>query len=102
MIDITIVFFMFVIGSCVGSFAACTYGRIKAGKSWRDILITPSHCDACDRNLKPWHNIPIVSFLLQKGRCSYCDAKIPHALPLVELCCGIITVLIWVSIRILE
>lgn len=99
MIDIVIAIFVFVIGLCIGSFAACTYGRIRAGKSWHDVLITPSHCDACGENLKPWHNIPIVSFLLQNGRCLFCGAKIPDALPLVELVFGITSLMIWGLIR---
>ncbi len=44
-----------------------------------------SHCIHCKRHLKPWHNIPVLSFLVLGGKCAYCKAKISLRYPLVEL-----------------
>ncbi len=47
-----------------------------------------SHCPSCKKTLKPWHNIPILSYLVLRGKCAYCRAKISLSYPLVEtLCC---------------
>lgn len=49
-------------------------------------LNTPgSHCPTCHKQLRFWHNIPVLSFLLLRGRCSYCHAAISWRYPLVEL-----------------
>ncbi len=48
-------------------------------------LVTPaSTCPKCKNKIKPWHNIPVISWLLLKGRCAYCDAKISVRYPLIE------------------
>lgn len=44
-----------------------------------------SHCPKCGHSLKPWENIPVLSFLLQKGRCNHCHTAISIRYPLVEL-----------------
>jgi leader peptidase (prepilin peptidase)/N-methyltransferase len=44
-----------------------------------------SHCTNCKKHLKPWHNIPILSYLILKGKCAYCKVKISFHYPLVEL-----------------
>lgn len=49
----------------------------------------PSHCPSCQTPIKPWSNIPLVSFLLQKGRCAHCRAPISWRYPLVELLTGL-------------
>ncbi len=50
-----------------------------------------SHCPKCKTQVKAWHNIPLLSFLLLKGRCAHpeCDAKIPKRYFVVELLTGI-------------
>jgi len=48
-----------------------------------------SHCPTCNHPLKPWHNIPVISFLVLKGRCAFCHVKISLRYPLVELLCGV-------------
>lgn len=45
----------------------------------------PSHCPSCHAPVKPWSNIPLVSFLWQKGRCRHCSEPISWRYPLVEL-----------------
>ncbi|MEK9711271.1 MAG: A24 family peptidase [Thalassolituus sp.] len=49
-------------------------------------LITPhSHCPSCGAAVKPWMNIPVISYLLLKGKCSSCKTKISLRYPVVEL-----------------
>ena len=43
-----------------------------------------SHCPSCKKTLKPWHNIPLISYLVLKGKCAYCQIKISIRYPLVE------------------
>jgi len=51
-----------------------------------------SQCPHCNTKIKPWQNIPVVSYLVLRGRCASCEAAISIRYPLVE----IITALIWV------
>ncbi len=43
-----------------------------------------SHCPQCKKSIRPWHNIPILSYLLLRGHCAYCKASISLRYPLVE------------------
>lgn len=43
-----------------------------------------SHCPQCKKTIKPWHNIPVISYLWLKGKCAYCNASIPMRYPFVE------------------
>ncbi len=51
-----------------------------------------SHCTHCKKTLKPWHNIPVISYLVLGGKCAYCRAKISPLYPLVELLCCLASV----------
>ena len=52
-------------------------------------LIHPrSACPSCGTAIKPWHNIPVVSYLLLRGRCAHCHSPIRARYPLVELLGG--------------
>jgi leader peptidase (prepilin peptidase)/N-methyltransferase len=44
-----------------------------------------SHCPSCKTPLKAWHNIPLISYLLLKGRCEFCNLPISPLYPMVEL-----------------
>ncbi len=57
-----------------------------------NLYLPLSHCTECKKGLKPWHNIPIISFLILRGKCAYCHAKISMRYPLVELLCCITSV----------
>ncbi|NYE56507.1 prepilin peptidase [Carboxydothermus ferrireducens] len=76
------VLIIFLFGLIIGSFLNVVIYRLPRGQS---ILYPPSTCPNCGQRLKPWHLIPVVSFLLQKGRCAYCGGKISFKYPLVEL-----------------
>lgn len=54
------------------------------------IAFTRSHCPQCKAQLKAWHNIPVISYLLLRGQCGFCQKKIPFRYPLVELLSAIL------------
>ena len=55
-------------------------------------LVTPrSACPACQAPIRAWQNIPLVSYLLLRGRCASCAAPISLRYPLIELLCGLLT-----------
>ena len=55
-------------------------------------LATPnSHCPHCGTGIKPWHNIPVISYLLLRGKCAACGVGISVRYPLVELATGLLT-----------
>lgn len=49
-----------------------------------NLTLPLSHCPHCKKPIKPWHNIPIVSYLWLRGKCGYCHAPISMRYPLVE------------------
>ncbi len=51
------------------------------------LSLPSSHCIQCKNKLKPWHNIPILSYLVLRGKCAYCKVAISIRYPLVELLC---------------
>jgi len=73
---------VFVLGACIGSFLNVLADRLPAGRS---IVHPPSHCEACGRRLTPLELIPILSYLLLRGRCRTCRAPIPRRVLLLEL-----------------
>ena len=54
------------------------------------LLWPPSRCSECEQAIKPWHNIPVLSYILLKGRCATCSTPISLQYPLVELFTGIV------------
>ena len=52
-----------------------------------------SHCPHCDAKIRPWHNIPLLSWLLLRGHCADCGATISIRYPLVELISGVLSAL---------
>jgi leader peptidase (prepilin peptidase)/N-methyltransferase len=81
--------FVFLAGLCIGSFANVCIYRLPKKLS---IVKPGSKCPSCDTPIKPWHNIPIISFILLGGKCGYCGARISRRYPSVELVCGILFV----------
>ena len=55
-------------------------------------LATPnSHCPHCGTGIKPWHNIPVLSYLFLRGKCAACGTGISLRYPTVELVTGLLT-----------
>src|SRR4051794_41538957 len=71
-----------VFGLLIGSFLNVVVGRVPRGES---VVPPPSHCPACDAPIAPRDNIPLVSWLLLRGRCRSCGAPISPRYPLLEL-----------------
>ena len=80
--DIVVAIFVAVFGLCFGSFYNVVILRGLSGES---IAFPGSKCPKCDTPLKWWHNIPLMSFLLLRGKCAFCGCKISVQYPLVEL-----------------
>jgi leader peptidase (prepilin peptidase)/N-methyltransferase len=70
------------LGAVVGSFLNVVIWRLPRGES----LVRPrSHCPGCASPIPAWANVPILSWLLLRGRCAACGMAIPLRYPLVEL-----------------
>ncbi len=51
-------------------------------------MAPPSHCPGCDAEIAPYDNIPVISWLVLRGRCRHCGVRISIRYPLVELACA--------------
>lgn len=71
-----------ILGAVVGSFANVVIGRLPKGES---VVRPPSHCPRCKHRLSPLELIPIISWLVLRGRCRNCKEPISVRYPLVEL-----------------
>jgi leader peptidase (prepilin peptidase)/N-methyltransferase len=80
-----------VVGVCVGSFLNVCIYRLPRGQS---LASPPSRCPHCERPLRWYHNIPIVSWVALRGRCAHCQAPISIQYPVIEL----VTALVWLLI----
>lgn len=70
------------LGALIGSFLNVVAHRVPAGQS----LVSPgSRCPSCGAPVKPYDNVPVVSWLLLRGRCRSCGARISPRYPLVEI-----------------
>ncbi|SED43539.1 prepilin peptidase [Pseudomonas anguilliseptica] len=59
-----------------------------------NLVLPNSSCPHCAHEIKPWENIPIISYLFLRGKCSSCKASISMRYPLVELACGLLSAFI--------
>ena len=87
MISIAIAVFLF--GLIIGSFLNVCILRIPLAES---VVLPASHCPACGTSIKPYDNIPVVSWLVLAGRCRKCKARISAMYPMVELATGLLFV----------
>jgi len=83
---------IFVLGLIVGSFSNVCIYRIPRNES---IIYPASHCPKCRTTIKPIDNIPLLSYILLKGRCRHCKNKISTQYPLVEFLTGLIYLMIY-------
>ena len=86
---------LFALGLCFGSFLNVVIHRLPRGLS---IVMPPSACPACGHPIRPFDNVPVVSWLILSGRCRDCRAEIPWRYPLVELLSGLLVVAIAVQL----
>ena len=86
MIDILAAIYVFTVGLCVGSFLNVCIGRWPEGLS---VVKPRSRCPKCGHKIKATENIPIISWLMLRGRCSGCGDRISIQYPVVELLVGL-------------
>ena len=103
---------VFVVGLVMGSFVNVVIHRLplQLQSAWRresldflgmapepdaprlNLAFPASHCPHCQAPIKPWHNIPVLSYLLLRGKCHQCKAPISAQSPLVELATALLVV----------
>ena len=107
---------VFLLGLCIGSFLNVVIYRLPVmmNNSWkveasailelpapvtpRFNLMTPaSRCPACGHAIRPWENIPVISWLALRGRCSACQVRISPRYPLVELATALLSALVFLQ-----
>ncbi len=93
----------FIFGSIIGSFlGVCVYrlpmARYEPAREGIRELASPvsiwkparSFCPQCERQLAWWHNIPLLSFVLLRGKCAFCGARIPARYLVIEIVTGLL------------
>lgn len=90
MLNPAIVFIIFLFGLCIGSFLNVCIYRLPASKTITDP--PRSICPSCNRQIRYYDNIPILSYLWLKGRCRHCGTRIPFRYVVVELMTGVVAV----------
>ena len=84
-----IIAIVFLLGLVIGSFLNVCILRIPRAES---VVLPASHCPACNREIAPYDNIPVISWLVLRGRCRRCDAPISPLYPIVEFTTGVLFV----------
>jgi leader peptidase (prepilin peptidase)/N-methyltransferase len=79
--------FAVILGLLFGSFLNVVIWRLPRGEN---IATPPSSCPACGKRIRPWDNVPVVSWLALRGRARCCGAPIAVRYPLVELLGGLV------------
>jgi leader peptidase (prepilin peptidase)/N-methyltransferase len=79
--------YVFIVGAVVGSFLNVCIGRWPEGLS---VIKPRSRCPKCGHQIRATENIPIVSWLVLRGKCSQCRERISIQYPIVELLVGLI------------
>lgn len=87
-------FFATTFGLAVGSFVNVVGDRLPAGQS---IAYPPSHCPSCDTPIRRRDLIPVVSYVLLRGRCRDCSAKIPTRVFVIEIVAGLLFAGVWLK-----
>jgi leader peptidase (prepilin peptidase) / N-methyltransferase len=85
---------VFLLGLLIGSFLNVCIVRIPAGKS---IVLPASACPKCNAAIKPYDNIPVISYLLLGGKCRGCRTKISPMYPIVELLNGALYIVCYLA-----
>src|ERR1700677_1521487 len=85
--ELFIAIFVFLFGLIIGSFLNVCILRIPGGKS---IVMPASACPQCGAPIRPYDNIPVLSYLFLRGKCRSCKTPISPMYPLVELITGIL------------
>lgn len=92
--DIILALIVFLFGAVIGSFLNVCIHRIPRGLS---IASPPSRCPRCERRIPFYDNIPIISYILLKGRCRSCAEPFSALYPFVEASTGVFAVLLFLK-----
>jgi len=84
---------LFVFGLVIGSFLNVVIYRLPRHES---IVFPGSHCPACNAAIKPYDNIPVLSYAILGGRCRSCAVRISAVYPAVELLVGLLYLLCFI------
>ncbi|MFH1727003.1 MAG: prepilin peptidase [Pseudomonadota bacterium] len=84
--------FVFIFGACIGSFLNVVIYRLPVDES---IAHPPSHCFTCGSRVKPYENIPMLSYVFLKGRCGRCKSIISPRYFFVELITACLAMLVF-------
>ncbi len=85
-VQICLYVFCTLFAACVGSFSNVVIYRVPEHKS---IAWPPSSCPKCGARIKPYDNIPVLSWLFLRGKCRNCKAPISPQYVIVEAICGV-------------
>ena len=85
--------YIFLLGTLIGSFLNVCIYRIPRKKS---IVLPRSTCPHCNNRIRPWDNIPILSYILLGGKCRFCKQPISLRYPMVEFLTGF---LFWLTLH---
>ncbi len=83
----TFVFAAFALGACLGSFLNVCIWRIPRGES---VVTAPSHCTACGADIRWYDNLPVISYLVLRGRCRHCRTPYSCRYLVVESLTGVL------------
>lgn len=83
--------YAFIFGAVFGSFLNVLIVRIPKEQS---VVFNSSHCIKCNASLKPWHNIPLLSWIFLRAKCAYCRESISPRYFIVELLSAIVALLL--------
>lgn len=84
--------FIFILGTAVGSFLNVVIHRVPNEQS---VVFPNSACPKCKNAIKPYDNIPILSWVILGGKCRNCKEKISARYPAVELLNGLLWILVY-------
>lgn len=87
MMNVTIFIFVFLFGICIGSFLNVCIYRLPKGES---LITNNSHCMTCGTEIKRYDLIPVLSWLILRGKCRACGARITPRYMLIESLTGLV------------
>jgi leader peptidase (prepilin peptidase)/N-methyltransferase len=83
-----LLFYSFIVGALIGSFLNVVIFRLPENES---VVFPASHCPKCGTNLHWYENIPVLSYLVLRGKCRTCKIPISLQYPVVELCMALLS-----------
>ena len=88
---VSAVFVAFALGACLGSFLNVCIWRIPRGES---VVTAPSHCTSCGTEIRWFDNLPVISYIVLRGRCRACHAPYSCRYMVIEALTGLLFVAI--------